>query len=45
MAAGWTVDLPVLDTGLLLVALPPGAFIVAGLLLGLGNALRARLQS
>jgi len=45
MAAGWTIDLPVLDTGLLLVALPPGAFIVAGLLLGLGNALRARLQS
>jgi electron transport complex protein RnfE len=41
-AASWTVHLPVIESGLLLVALPPGAFIVAGLLLGLGNALTTR---
>jgi len=44
-AAGWTIDLPALDSGLLLVALPPGAFIVAGLLLGTGNAIRTRLKT
>ena len=44
-AAGWTIDLPAFDTGLLLVALPPGAFIVAGLLLGAGNTIRARLKA
>jgi len=42
VAASWAIDLPVVDGGLLLVVLPPGAFIVAGLLLGLGNALTAR---
>ena len=36
--AGWKLTLT--DTRLLLANLPPGAFIVAGLLLGLGNALR-----
>ena len=36
--AGWELTLN--DAGLLLANLPPGAFIVAGLLLGLGNALR-----
>lgn len=44
-AAGWTIDLPGVDTGLLLVTLPPGAFIVAGLLLGAGNSIRARLKA
>jgi electron transport complex protein RnfE len=41
-AASWAIDLPVIEGGLLLVVLPPGAFIVAGLLLALGNALTAR---
>jgi len=44
-AAGWALDVPVVDGGLLLVSLPPGAFIVAGLLLGTAHAIRARLQS
>jgi len=44
-AAGWALDVPVVDGGLLLVSLPPGAFIVAGLLLGIAHAIRARLQS
>jgi electron transport complex protein RnfE len=44
-AADWTIDLPAVDTGLLLVTLPPGAFIVAGLLLGAGNAIRTRLKT
>ena len=35
-ADGWTVEL-VPDGGLLVVLMPPGAFIVAGLLLGLAN--------
>ena len=35
--SGWQLTLT--DQGLLLANLPPGAFIVAGLLLGLGNAL------
>ncbi|MBX3705394.1 MAG: electron transport complex subunit RsxE [Pseudomonadales bacterium] len=43
-AAGWRIDLPGLDAGLLLVSLPPGAFIVAGLLLGAGHAIRTRLR-
>ncbi len=33
-------ELTLTDAGLLLANLPPGAFIVTGLLLGLGNALR-----
>jgi len=40
--AGWQLNLT--DQGLLLAQLPPGAFIVAGLLLGLGNALRHSLR-
>ncbi len=44
-AADWRLDIPHVDTGLLLVSLPPGAFIVAGLLLGTGFAIRRRLQS
>ncbi len=39
--ANWRIDLT--DEGpLLLALLPPGAFIIAGLLLGLGNAWRSR---
>jgi electron transport complex protein RnfE len=38
--ASWELSLA--DQGMLLATLPPGAFIVAGLLLGLGNALRRR---
>jgi Na+-translocating ferredoxin:NAD+ oxidoreductase subunit E len=44
-AAGWVVRIPGMDAGLLLASLPPGAFIVAGLLLGAGYAIRARLQA
>jgi electron transport complex protein RnfE len=43
-AAGWQVDLPGLQGGFLLVSLPPGAFITAGLLLGLGYALKEKLR-
>lgn len=42
-AAGW--HLQVADSGLLLAALPPGAFIVAGLLLAGMNAVRHRRGS
>lgn len=38
-AGGWSISLFDDRQGLLLAALPPGAFIVAGLLLGAGNAL------
>lgn len=37
-AAAWTVSLPEAWPGLLVATFPPGAFIIAGLLLGLGNA-------
>lgn len=40
--ASWQIT--VTDQGLLLAVLPPGAFIVAGLLLGLGNAMRGKAQ-
>ena len=44
-AVAWQVALPVDWPGLLIATLPPGAFIIAGLLLGLGNAMtRARRQ-
>jgi electron transport complex protein RnfE len=38
-AAGWQISLTRETGGLLLALLPPGAFILAGLLLGLGRAL------
>ncbi len=38
-AATWALALPGDWPGLLIATLPPGAFIIAGLLLGLGNAL------
>jgi electron transport complex protein RnfE len=45
-AAGWTITLPGDWPGLLIATLPPGAFIIAGLLLGLGNAaVRARRRN
>ncbi len=43
-AAGWALDLPGIDAGLLLISLPPGAFIVAGLLLGAGHAVNTKLR-
>jgi Na+-translocating ferredoxin:NAD+ oxidoreductase subunit E len=43
-AAGWVIALPAGFSGLLLAALPPGAFILAGLLLGSGIALRNHLR-
>ncbi len=39
-AERWTVTLPGAGQGLLIAALPPGAFIVAGLMLAAGNAVR-----
>ncbi|MEZ5557174.1 MAG: electron transport complex subunit E [Pseudomonadales bacterium] len=44
-AAGWRIDLPGAPEGLVLATLPPGAFIIAGLLLGLGNAIVQRMRS
>lgn len=41
--AGWQITLH--DHGLLLANFPPGAFIVAGLLMGLGTALRRKITS
>lgn len=41
-AAAWELRVPGVSQGLLLIGLPPGAFIVAGLLLAAGNALRMR---
>ena len=38
-AVGWHLDILALDAGLLLAALPPGAFIIAGLLLAMAQAL------
>ena len=43
VASGWQIS--ILDGGILLAALPPGAFIVAGLLLALGNRLRSQADS
>ena len=39
-AANWRIDLGVGNAPLLMALLPPGAFIIAGLLLGLANGLR-----
>lgn len=39
-AASWHLQLPGVDSGLLLAALPPGAFIIAGLLLASARVLR-----
>lgn len=41
-AEGWQLTLPAVEPGLLIAALPPGAFIVAGLMLAAGNAIAAR---
>ena len=43
-AAAWRIDLGFGNAPLLIALLPPGAFLVAGLLLGLGNGLRNRLS-
>ena len=43
-AAGWEVSITGEAAGLLIASLPPGAFIVAGLLLAAGNAVRNRRQ-
>lgn len=39
-ARGWKLTLPDAGSGLLLASLPPGAFIIAGLMLAAGNAIR-----
>jgi Na+-translocating ferredoxin:NAD+ oxidoreductase subunit E len=44
-AAGWAIALPGEAPTLLIAALPPGAFIVAGLLLGTGIAIRNYVRS
>lgn len=41
-AAGWTLSMGDGYPGLLLASLPPGAFIIAGLLLGTGRAIATR---
>jgi electron transport complex protein RnfE len=41
-AGRWQVTLPALEPGLLIAVLPPGAFIVAGLMLAAGNAMAHR---
>jgi electron transport complex protein RnfE len=41
-AADWEITLPGVDSGLLIVVLPPGAFLTAGLLVALGRTLAAR---
>lgn len=43
-AADWHLQLPGVDGGLLLAALPPGAFIIAGLLLASARALTSYLR-
>ena len=43
-AAAWRIDLGFDSAPLLMALLPPGAFLIAGLLLGLGNGLRNRLS-
>ena len=44
-AAAWRINLGFDSAPFLMALLPPGAFIVAGLLLGLGNALRSAQHS
>ncbi|HEX7037451.1 MAG TPA: electron transport complex subunit RsxE [Pseudomonadales bacterium] len=44
-AGDWAIRLTPDGTGLLIAALPPGAFLIAGLLLALGNAIRNRRRS
>lgn len=44
-AASWQITLPDAAPGLLLAALPPGAFIIAGLLLAAGRAISTRGRS
>jgi Na+-translocating ferredoxin:NAD+ oxidoreductase subunit E len=44
-AASWEIALPAATPSLLIAALPPGAFIIAGLLLGAGNAIRMRRKT
>jgi Na+-translocating ferredoxin:NAD+ oxidoreductase subunit E len=44
-AASWEITLPDVAPSLLIAALPPGAFIIAGLLLGAGNAIRMRRRT
>ena len=43
-AAGWAVSLTGETAGLLIATLPPGAFIIAGVLLAAGNAVRNHRQ-
>ena len=43
-AAGWRFQILQIDDGLLLAALPPGAFITAGILLALANATATSLR-
>ena len=44
LAASWRIDLGFDSAPFLMAMLPPGAFLIAGLLLGLGNATRNRLS-
>ena len=44
-AATWQISLVAENAGLMLAALPPGAFLVAGCLLAAANSIRARLRS
>ncbi|MCZ6618339.1 MAG: electron transport complex subunit RsxE [Gammaproteobacteria bacterium] len=44
-AGGWQLTFSDNEQGLLLAALPPGAFIVAGLLLGFGNTLLRKFSN
>ena len=44
VAASWRIDLGFGNAPFLMALLPPGAFIIAGLLLGLGNGMRNRLS-
>ena len=41
-AAGWEITVPGVESGLLIVVLPPGAFITAGLLIALSRGIAAR---
>ena len=43
-AAAWRIDFGFSNPPLLMAMLPPGAFLIAGLLLGLGNGLRHRFS-
>ncbi|MCZ6640540.1 MAG: electron transport complex subunit E [Gammaproteobacteria bacterium] len=43
-AAGWQLTFNSSEQGLLIATLPPGAFIIAGLLLGFGNALLKKFR-